>query len=374
MTSIRMIPASRSGAAFGSTTGKIPPFRVALLPTAFMTAASFAAILAGCGSGRSTDSASGRAAEGAGAARGDSAPGSGRIVLTGELRAVQAADVLMPPSDEWPIQIRWMIPEGTDVQEGEEILQFENSSVLSRLEEKKLAQIEAAIRLRSREGELDAERAEKSFALERARIDLEKRKIEAAIPPEMRSRREHEEKQIDLERALASLQAAKHDLAAFEVAAKASLDVLRLELAKADREITRAQRTLDGLSVKAPRSGVIIYGEHPWEGRKFAVSDNVWPGMPVVKIPELAAMEVAAWLSDVDDGRVAVGDETRCVLDTYPDRVFTGRVQDVSVLAEEVGRESGVRGFRVLLKLDSTDPSIMRPGMSVKAEVGRRPG
>ena len=67
--------------------------------------------------------------------------------------------------------------------------------------------------------------------------------------------------------------------------------------------------------------------------------------------------------------------KARCILDTYPDRVFEGRIEKVG----SVARESGGRGwfsstsrpgFPVRVSLARTD-SLMRPGLSVRVEVVR---
>jgi HlyD family secretion protein len=85
--------------------------------------------------------------------------------------------------------------------------------------------------------------------------------------------------------------------------------------------------------------------------------------------------EIQAALAEADYGRIAPGMIARCVLDTYPDRVFDGRVEEVG----SVSRESGGRGwfssaakpgFPVRVSLASSDP-LMRPGLSVRVEVVR---
>jgi multidrug efflux pump subunit AcrA (membrane-fusion protein) len=85
-------------------------------------------------------------------------------------------------------------------------------------------------------------------------------------------------------------------------------------------------------------------------------------------------MEVAAALAESDHGRIAPGTEARCILDTYPDRVFRGRVEDVGSVARESGRggfgASIKPGFPVRISLERTDP-LMRPGLSVRVEVVR---
>jgi hypothetical protein len=67
--------------------------------------------------------------------------------------------------------------------------------------------------------------------------------------------------------------------------------------------------------------------------------------------------------------------KARCILDTYPDRVFEGLLEEVG----SVARESGGRGFfasatkpgfPVRVSLARTDP-LMRPGLSVRVEVVR---
>jgi multidrug efflux pump subunit AcrA (membrane-fusion protein) len=77
-------------------------------------------------------------------------------------------------------------------------------------------------------------------------------------------------------------------------------------------------------------------------------------------------METIGYLADVDDGRIAPGMKVRCILDTYPDRVFNGKVEEVAAIADTR------RGFRVRISMEGSDPAIMRPGMSVRAEVVRR--
>jgi multidrug efflux pump subunit AcrA (membrane-fusion protein) len=89
----------------------------------------------------------------------------------------------------------------------------------------------------------------------------------------------------------------------------------------------------------------------------------------VASIPDLSSMQVEARLSDVDDRKIAPGMRALCVLDTYLDEIFEGEVIEIEPIAKEQGRESRRRAFRVVIRLQRTDPERMRPGMSVRAEV-----
>ena len=49
------------------------------------------------------------------------------FLLSGELTAVRSVSIVTPRS-EGPLQIRWMVDDGTDVAEGERVLEFDAAS------------------------------------------------------------------------------------------------------------------------------------------------------------------------------------------------------------------------------------------------------
>jgi hypothetical protein len=60
-------------------------------------------------------------------------------------------------------------------------------------------------------------------------------------------------------------------------------------------------------------------------------------------------MEAVGYLADVDDDRIHPGMPARCILDTYPDRVFRGKV-------ERSPPSRSKRGFRVRVSLECRIP------------------
>jgi len=123
-----------------------------------------------------------------------------------------------------------------------------------------------------------------------------------------------------------------------------------------------------------PRDGVVVDEMHPWMGHKFRVGDTVQAGMTIITIPDLAQpMMVQSELSDVDDGRVSIGMTGACTLDAYPAEPVDCTVKDLAPVARTKGEGSLRRAFAVVISLAKTDPSRMRPGMSVKVELHRQP-
>ena len=320
-------------------------------------------------------------------ANGDAPPGAARIarrvvedvfLMTGELRAVRSVSVVAPRSDG-PLQIRWMAEDGADVAAGERVLELDASRVIQNIEERRLRLRQAENERESRERTLAAEGDRKRVAVDKAEVEADKARVDAAIPAELRSALEYRKMQAALLEKEAALAKARLELRAFDTSSRSDLEVLRRGEEKVRREVDAAEKSLASLSVRAPRSGVFLVSNFwqwgPEGPRKLQPGDTVWPGYGVASIPDPSAMEVAATLSEVDHGQVAAGMDVRCILDTYPERTFGGRIEEVRAVAAEPRRLAGgattVSGFPVRIALSTTDP-IMRPGMSVRVEVVRR--
>lgn len=299
-----------------------------------------------------------------------------RILLGGELAAARSEAVSVPRTREFQLQIRWLAEDGQAVAAGAPLVEFDNSRFSSEIEEKRLAAATAANRLSLKAAQGKTAGTERDFAVRKAENELEKARIEAAIPPDLLSLREYQERQLAVSRAESELARARSDVATGRQTQEADVAVERIALEKARREIDEAESSIQALTLRAPRPGIVLIGEHPWEGRRLQIGDNVFPGMPVASLPDLESMQVEADLSDVDDGRVRPGMRVVCVLDAYPGRSYSGRIVEISPVARESRRSPLLRSFPVLIALDRPDPERMRPGMSARVEVAgaERPG
>jgi len=295
-----------------------------------------------------------------------------RLLLSGELQAVESAKIIVPRTPSWQMPIRWIEADGAAVVAGQRVVELDNTGFSGDLEQNRLAESSALNDLMRKEADIAVDLADREYRLEEARIRLEKARIEADVPEQLRSRREHQEKQLALARAEVEMEKARDELETGRAAAESELEELRLALERAGSQVRIAEEAIEALTLRAPRDGILVVSENPREGRKFQTGDNAWVGLAVASIPELSSMQVVARLSDVDDGKIAPGMRAVCVLDTYPDESYTGRVTEITPIAKEQGRNSQRRAFRVRIDLDETDPSRMRPGMSVMVDVQPR--
>jgi multidrug resistance efflux pump len=292
-----------------------------------------------------------------------------RLLLSGELEAERADPLSVPRTNTFQLQVRWLAEDGALVKAGDRVVEFDNSQFASDLEEKRLSASDAGSELQRTAAESQTGTADKRFAVEKARSEVAKAKLAAGVPKDLLALREYQDRQLALKRAETELAKAQEDLDATTRGSARDVDVKKISLEKSQREIHHAEEAIEALTLRAPRAGMVLIGDHPWEGRKLRLGDSVWVGMTVASLPDLSAMRVLASLSDVDDGRIQPGMEVLCTLDAYPGQVYKGRVVDISPVARESRRSPLLRYFPVRIKLDGSDAQRMRPGMSVRIEV-----
>jgi len=296
-----------------------------------------------------------------------------RVLIAGELHAMHSEELRTPRTPQWELPIRWMAEDGATVKAGERALEFDNSSFVSTLAEKKLGYLDALMTFDTFLDVSSLDEAQKTFELDNAKLVLAKAKVQASVPADLLPARTAQERQLELKRAEAAVAKAEKELTSTKAANGLEKQVKQIELDKAKHTIEDAQKAIKELVLTAPRDGIIVVDEHPWMGRKFQIGDTVQPGWTIVALPDLSSgMEVRAELSDVDDGRVSMGMQGTCTLDAYAHEPLPCVVKSLMPVASGKGGQSLRRGFALVLALDKATEK-MRPGMAVKIELRRPP-
>ncbi|HQR33589.1 MAG TPA: HlyD family efflux transporter periplasmic adaptor subunit [Blastocatellia bacterium] len=289
------------------------------------------------------------------------------LLLDGELRAVRSRTIYSGASDD--AKIVFMPPEGTVIKAGERVVELDSSTFLTRIkdtEERIVAADNEIVRTQSQQ---EASLRDLEIELSKLWLAQEQAKLKAKVPAEVLARREYQEAQLSLEKArteynnhLAKIEQKKKEFAA-------ELQVKTIDKQKLQVQLDRAKSNLDGMRIKAPADGMVLYAEH-WEGRrKMQVGDVVWGGWPIVRLPDLTDMEVLAMVNEVDGPKLSIGSRCEIRLDSYPDTVITGAVKEISQTAIKAGWMSKAKIFRVTVSLDRTVTEIMKPGMSAQVAV-----
>ena len=294
-----------------------------------------------------------------------------QIVITGELEAARGAAVTVPELPEWQTSIKWLAADGALIKAGERVAELDNTAIASDLDKKKQEYAQARQELEQKNGDWAADLRDKAYDVDHKQSDLEKAKLEAAIPKEIVSGRDYDDRQTKLKLAQTEYEKSRETLRAQEKADATDRANLELKIARAQREVEVSESALDQMVLRAPRDGIVVIRDQPWEGRKLQNGDTVWVGFAIALMPELDSLQVTASLPDVDDGRIAVGMPATVTVDGYPNQHFAATIASLSAVAQEEARSSMRRKFRVVVKLAKVDPALMRPGLSARVEVRR---
>jgi len=325
-------------------------------------------VVAGCFSGYSSDDASSRAPR---VRRGQFIR---ELTLTGEIDAARGEMIAVPNLPSWQTSIKWIADDGTEVHRGDRVVELDNSQFTSGLDAKRTAVAQAEQEQQQKDAEAEADILQKKLDVETKQADYEKTKLDAAVPKEVVAARDYEDRQIKFKRATVELQKARAVLRSQLRAATSDRANLALNLEKAKRELTTADDAINALILKAPRDGIVVLKDHPWEGRKLKEGDPVFVGLGLVLLPDPTSIRVTAALADVDDRKIAVGMPAMVILDAYPATTYTGRIASISAVAQEntTNKQSLRRTFRVAVKLDRIDAARMRPGLSARVIIRRQ--
>jgi HlyD family secretion protein len=329
--------------------------------------ALLALLAAGCFSGYSSDG------PGLSRLRVHRGPFTREIVLTGELEAARGEAITVPQLPSWQTSIKWIAADGSEVKQGDRVVELDSTAFASNLDGKRQTVVQAEQQLTQKKAEWSADIEQKELDLAKKRVDYDKARLDVAVPEEIVSRRELQDREVKFKRAEVELAKATDVLRSQRRAVTSDRANLEITLQKAQRELHEAETAIAALTLRAPRAGIVVVRDIPWEGRKLQEGDAVFVGFPLALIPEPTSMQVDVALADVDDRKIAVGMPATVILDAYPDLRFPGRIADVSAVAREnaVARASLRRSFRVLVELQRIDFARMRPGLSARVIVRR---
>ena len=145
-----------------------------------------------------------------------------------------------------------------------------------------------------------------------------------------------------------------------------------IEQAEAQVEIARellrqAEQQLAYTRLEAPFDGVVL-------SKAAEAGEYLNPGSPVVTVGDLGTVWLRAYLGERDLGRVVLGQRVEVTADTYPGKVYEGRISFISSVAEFTPKAVQTSAARVKLmyqvKIELENPAQeLKPGMPADARI-----
>ena len=288
------------------------------------------------------------------------------VVLTGEVRAIDAQLIITPQSNSSPVVIRYYVPEGERVKKGEVVLRIDPGQSASRIPDLE-AQIEQGRAKDAKEiAELQVKALDAEMALVDAEAELATAKLDATIPPDLISGLDYDRNQGELDRATREVALKRKDLDAARTAVQRRIQDGRLQIDKLVLQRDYHAALVRTSEVVADRDGVVVHGfNNNWIGGRIDEGASTMPGSKAGEVVSSGRMNVRAWALEPDRRGLAVGQPVELTFDALPGRKVPGKIDFISGAPDRRPEWGEGRYFTLDITLDSTALSLM-PGMSVR--------
>lgn len=291
------------------------------------------------------------------------------VILTGSLKAQKAERFVVPPTNTWRLQLKWMAPEGELVKKGDPVVRFDTSNIVTDIESREISLLNKQDERARKRAEARNLEYEHNTTIKQKQLEYEKLKLDAAVPRGIVSNYDYDKNQLNLKRGGQALEQAKIEKRVRLASMKADLEKLDIEIQQEKERLQKLQEQLESLTLNASSDGIIVWGEHRWDRRKIQIGDTVYSTWTVATIPDDNSLLVEAWVSENHINHIATGQTVVLKLDAYPGKEFEGTVKDVLNTAQQRPKWGKSHYFRVMIEPGKIDHTIMKTGMSVQCAV-----
>ena len=267
-----------------------------------------------------------------------------------------------------------LVSEGETVTAGQVVARLE-SQELGQEKALRQAQVNSA---RAALAELQAgsrteEIGQAQALLERAQADQERTQVEFERQKKLYQREVISTREYDLARtaqdgAEARVREAREYLTLVRKGPRQEkIDQARASLNAAEQLLAQAQTRLEYTVAVSPLSGIVL-------SKNIEPGEVVSSGTPVVTVGEVSQVFLRAYINETDLGRVKVGQKVRVTTDTYPGKIYDGRISFIASEAEFTPKNVQTEKERVKLvyriKVEIPNPHLeLKPGMPADGEI-----
>jgi len=288
----------------------------------------------------------------------------------GELQAGSSTAISVPQVRTGGLKVFWIVKDGSTVKKGDTLVEFDASELIQQTQETNnsleatLRQLEMTV-LRG-----DSDTGQVVVDREIAGMELEKATTQAPKDREIFTRNEIIEGELNID-----LSNTKVSELGGKVETKKSLNntsqrILVIERKQHEGKRDMLRQSLGSLKILAPHDGLVLHKKEGWwMDQGTSAGDTRWPGTVILTIPDISAMKARVYVLESDAGNLKIGQKGHIVVDSHPGVRFNVTVERIETLARPLEKESPVKYFEVLLKIDAKGSQILRPGKMVRSRI-----
>lgn len=261
-----------------------------------------------------------------------------------------------------------LIPNGSKVSKGDLLVEFDRSTLLDDERDAKAKLEDLSHQFEEKKAQVTSDAAKRFAQLREAEADLEKAQLQLRKGPIL-SDIDRQKNEAKAENAKARVESLKKSDQFRRRAEEAAVKILELKQTRQQVALERIQTNLDRLLIRAPQNGMVA-----WENtyRNGAMGppqegDQVYPGMPILRIFDPSRMVVQATIDEPDVASLSKASHARLYLDAYPGAAFDATLESASPVAS-AGMNSPVRTFTAVFRILVQNPLLL-PDLSAALEI-----
>jgi len=275
------------------------------------------------------------------------------------------------------------VREGNGVRKGQLLAELDKSEWIARQEqsratldraEKSARQLEIHLDLYEKSLPEEVKRAQATVESRRSTLrDAEKNyaRFSQLFQRDVVAEKERDTFKLHYENAAAAL---KEGEAALQQALSGlkKIDATRMELAAARAQVQAARAALEEVGIQSAYTDLIAPFNGVITSRNVEPGEVVTPGREVLTLAELVMVNLKIFVGETEIGKVRHGQTVDVKVDTFPNRVFKGKVAYISPEGEFTPKIIQTYKERVklvyLVKVDIPNPDYaLKPGMPADA-------
>lgn len=208
--------------------------------------------------------------------------------------------------------------------------------------------------------QIKAKRDQADADFQRLKTDYQRQ--QQLLSRQVISKREFDASQTSYEVAKSRLQEAEKALLLLQNGAREEkLDQAKARLLQAGEALALAETRLGYTVLKAPLEGFIL-------SKNIEAGEYVMAGTPIVTIGNLQDIWLRAYINETELGKITLGKEVQVITDSYPHKVYPGKISFISPEAEftpknvQTTEERVKLVYRIKVTLHNPDNEL-KPGM-----------
>lgn len=291
------------------------------------------------------------------------------VSATGILEATRSVSIGPPQiRRENRFKLTRVVDEGTEVSEGDFVMEFDSSDVARRLRDETANFQSVQEEYQKKRSDSDIQLRQARLSLEQAKADYEKLENKLSQQAEVESAIVIEETRIQRDAAKKNVEFLEKKLQYQEGSAQLNLQISRSNESYYRQRMDTLMDAIDSLTVRAPISGVVIY-KRDWNNEPKQIGSYVFSMESVMEIPDLSTIRAKLLVDEVDAGKVKPGQEANIIVDAVQGKTFRGKVASVSSILKQATFDRPLKIVEAFVELEGSDFKQLRPAMSVKAQV-----